>query len=254
MFFWRFLCFLWWPLQLQSKLQLQFKLQLQCWLQLPWPKMKNGNQQQSKSHFLSSKTFNFFKFSIFNFQFSIFGVWHQICKLKILKVLRGHICEIHKPNNHDQSRQQQPPHKQTRKQELALWWLTILPGWVTKRVGPGQRPTVHPCPLRWGGCGLLTNSTTHNNESKKTQHGNNMVAELVLRDLSVPRTSVARSLGTQNKCVIRECADVPDVSNAVWSDDLSNVVFRAETLWQCMLGFSTNKMVGDNKVLTTRCR
>ena len=29
-------------------------------------------------------------------------------------------CEIHKPNYHNQSRQQQPPHKQTRKLELAL--------------------------------------------------------------------------------------------------------------------------------------
>ena len=51
-----------------------------------------------------------------------------------------------------------------------------------------------------------------------------------------------------------ECADVPDVSNTVRSDDLSSVVFRAETLWQCKLGFSTDKMVGDNKVLTARCR
>ena len=40
-------------------------------------------------------------------------------------------------------------------------------GWV-----PVKTPTVHPCPLRWGGCGLFTNSTTHNNESKKTQHNN----------------------------------------------------------------------------------
>ena len=27
-----------------------------------------------------------------------------------------------------------------------------------------------------------------------------------------------------------------------------------ETLWQCKLGFSTDKMVGDSKVLTARCR
>ena len=51
-----------------------------------------------------------------------------------------------------------------------------------------------------------------------------------------------------------ECADVLDVSNTVRSDDLSNVVFRVETLWQCKLGFSTDKMVGDNKALTARCR
>ena len=81
--------------------------------------------------------------------------------------------------------------------------------------GSRSKPTVHPCPLRWGGCGLLTNSRTHNNESKKTQHDNNMVAEDVLRDLSVRRTSVARSLGAQNKCVFMECADVPDVNNVL---------------------------------------
>ena len=52
----------------------------------------------------------------------------------------------------------------------------------------------------------------------------------VLRDLSVRRASVVRSLGAQSKCVFMECADVPDVSNAVRSDDLSNVVSRAEIL------------------------
>ena len=31
-------------------------------------------------------------------------------------------------------------------------------------------------------------------------------------------------------------------------------MFRAETLSQCKRGFSTDKMVGDNKVLTGRCR
>ena len=28
-------------------------------------------------------------------------------------------------------------------QELALWWLTILPGWVITRVGPSQPCLVH---------------------------------------------------------------------------------------------------------------
>ena len=74
--------------------------------------------------------------------------------------------------------------------------------------GSRSKPTVHPCPLRWRGCGLLTNSPAHNNESKKTQHENNMVAEQVLRDLSVRRASVARSLGAQNKCcAISRCAE-----------------------------------------------
>ena len=55
-------------------------------------------------------------------------------------------------------------------------------------------------------------------------------------------------------CVSMECADVPDVSNAERSGDLFNVVSRTEALRQCKLGFSTDKMVGDNKVLTARCR
>ena len=55
--------------------------------------------------------------------------------------------------------------------------------------GSQSKPTVHPCPLRWGDCGLPTNFTTHNSESKKTQQDNNM-AEQVWRDLSVRRASV----------------------------------------------------------------
>ena len=48
------------------------------------------------------------------------------------------------------------------------------PAWVGHHTGGSRsKPTVHPCPLRWGRCGLLTNSTTHNNESKKTQHNDN---------------------------------------------------------------------------------
>ena len=127
------------------------------------------------------------------------------------------------------------------------------PAWVGHHTGGFRStPTVHPCPLRSGGCGWLTGTPTHN-ESKKTQHNNNMVAEQVLRDLSVRRASVVRSLGAQIS-VSMECADVPDVSNTVRSDDLSNVASRAEALRQCKLGFSTDKMVGDNKVLSARCR
>ena len=46
----------------------------------------------------------------------------------------------------------------------------------------------HSLTLRWGGCGLHTGTPTHNNEPKKTPHDNNMVAEQVLRDLSVRRS------------------------------------------------------------------
>ena len=51
-----------------------------------------------------------------------------------------------------------------------------------------------------------------------------------------------------------EGAEVLDVSNAERSDDLSNVASRAEALRQCKLVLSTNKMVGDNKVLIASCR
>ena len=34
------------------------------------------------------------------------------------------------------------------------------PAWVGHHTGGSRsKPTVHPCPLRWGGCGLLTNSS-----------------------------------------------------------------------------------------------
>ena len=64
--------------------------------------------------------------------------------------------------------------------------------------GSRSKPTVHPCPLRWGGCGLLTSTPTHNDEPKKTQHNDHIVAEQVLCDLSVRRASVVRPLGAQN--------------------------------------------------------
>ena len=41
-------------------------------------------------------------------------------------------------------------------------------------MGPGQNPQCTRAHFVWRGCGLLTNSTTHNNESKKTQHDNNI--------------------------------------------------------------------------------
>ena len=48
------------------------------------------------------------------------------------------------------------------------------PVWVGHHTrGSRSKPTVHLCPLRWRGCGLLTSTPTHNNESKKTQHDNN---------------------------------------------------------------------------------
>ena len=50
-----------------------------------------------------------------------------------------------------------------------------------------------------------------------------------------------------------ECPDVPDVSNEERTDDLSSNV-PSETPWQCEPEFSTDKMVGNNKNLTARCR
>ena len=38
----------------------------------------------------------------------------------------------------------------------------ILPGWRRHTGGSRSIPTLHPCPPRWRGCGLLTNTTTIN--------------------------------------------------------------------------------------------
>ena len=100
---------------------------------------------------------------------------------------------------------------------------------------------------------LLTNSTTHNNEPKKTQHDNNMVAEQVLCDLSVRRASVARSLDAEDS--ESPWSVQTFLMCAIWCEAVtSNVSSSAEALRQCKLGFSTDKMIGDNKVLTARCR
>ena len=49
------------------------------------------------------------------------------------------------------------------------------PAWVGHHTGGSRsKTTVHPCPLRWWGCGLLTGTPSHNNEPKKTQHNNNI--------------------------------------------------------------------------------
>ena len=69
------------------------------------------------------------------------------------------------------------------------------------------------------------------------------------RSRHVPQPASPRSA----QCESMECADVPDVSNAERNDDLSSTV-PSETPWQCKPEFSTDKMVGDNKNLTARCR
>ena len=82
---------------------------------------------------------------------------------------KDQICEIHKPK-HNQSRLQQPPHKQTRKHELALWWLTILLGWVITRVGPGQNPQYTRAHLGGEavGCSPTPQHTTMSPEKRNT--------------------------------------------------------------------------------------
>ena len=88
--------------------------------------------------------------------------------------------------------------------------------WVGRHTGGSRtKPTVHRAHFGEEAVVLLTNSTTHNNEPKKTQHDNNMVAEQVLRDLSVRRASVYAISRCTDQCVSMECADVLDVSNAV---------------------------------------
>ena len=119
--------------------------------------------------------------------FTRLGIIAEIQKMMVESKCEPVRCT--KPNYHNQSRQQQPPHKQTRNARAGAL-MAHHPAWVGHHTG-----TVHPCPLRWGGCGLLTGTPTHNNESKKTQHNNNIVAEQVFCDLSV--RSVVRFLGAQ---------------------------------------------------------
>ena len=81
------------------------------------------------------------------------------------------VCEIHEPNRHNQSRQQQPPQKQTRKHDLALCWLTILPGWVVTRVSPGQNPQYTRAAHFGGkavGCSLALQHTTMSPRKRNT--------------------------------------------------------------------------------------
>ena len=65
---------------------------------------------------------------------------------------------------------------------------SCLDGSIT-RVGPGQNPQYTRAHFGGEAVGLLTRTPTHNNESKKTQHNKNMVAEPVLCDLSVRRSA-----------------------------------------------------------------
>ena len=67
--------------------------------------------------------------------------------------------------------------------------------------------------------------------------------------------SLTRSTASQpqvSTCESMEFADVPDVSNEERNDDLQYPC-RRKTPWQCKPEFSTDKMVGDNKILTARC-
>ena len=53
--------------------------------------------------------------------------------------------------------------------KLALWYLHH-PAWVEGHTG-GSRftPTVHPCPVRWGGCGWPTQLHEPNNARENAQ-------------------------------------------------------------------------------------
>ena len=139
---------------------------------------------------------------------------HRCAVVWCLWRFRTLLCEIHKFNHHNQSRQQQAN--------------------TQARVGVLM---VHH-PARMG------HHTGGSRSKPNTQQWAQESAEQVLRDLSVRRSL----------CVSMECADVPDVSNAERSGNLSNVVSHVEALRQCMFGFSTDNMVVDNKVLTARCR
>ena len=55
----------------------------------------------------------------------------------------------------------------TSKHASKSWRSDGLPGWEHHTGGSRSKPTVHPCPHRWGGCGLFTNSTTQRMSPRK---------------------------------------------------------------------------------------
>ena len=70
----------------------------------------------------------------------------------------------------------------------------LLPGWVITRVAPGQSPQYTRAHFGGEAVGCSPTPQHDNNESKKTQHDNNMVAEQVLCDPSVRRTVCVHGL------------------------------------------------------------
>ena len=81
-------------------------------------------------------------------------------------------------------------------------------------MGSWLTPPVHPCPVRWGGCGWpkwFTSPMNHRNT-----RNSNMVAEQEFRTTTQTQTSQPTSSA---QCVPLECADVPDECNAEQSND-----------------------------------
>ena len=71
------------------------------------------------------------------------------------------ICEIHKPNL-PQSVTTTTTTAQANTQARAGALTAHHPAWKGHHTGGSRsKPTEHPCPLRWEGCGLLTSTPTH---------------------------------------------------------------------------------------------
>ena len=103
--------------------------------------------------------------------------------------------------------------------------------------------TVHPC-VNDGRLWVA-------HPDSKRAHNNNMEAEQGCSLQPVSSQSAAGQQPVSSHQFSTECADVPEVSKEKRNDDLSSRA-SSEAPQQCKPEFSSDKMIGDNKILTAR--
>ena len=130
----------------------------------------------------------------------------------------------------------------------------ILPGWECHTGGSRSKPTVHRCRPKTGGCGLLAEHHTKRAQTtQSTLRNYNMVAEHE-RSLGANYSANWRSVQAFLVCAMQSKAMTSSVSSSARRHHDSGNTVTAEAPWQCKLEYSTDKMVGNNEVLTVRCR
>ena len=98
------------------------------------------------------------------------------------------------------------------------------PAWVGHHTaGSRSKPTVHPCPLRWGGCGLLTGTSTHINESNETQHDNNTRPQIENANATAIAIQIANTIAFQIALAILIAIAV--ATNEKWQPTTKHISF-----------------------------